>query len=406
MQNSSKRGRGPRAAALMEPVEARQLMSVSASWTEVPISSAAKTADSQLNNYRSFDLRVSVSSGDDWGGANLKATLSSGNFYVPPSSNSNVSQQSLWQFKANVQFDTFVTAPNFTSPVVLGATTGSNTAVFNSNTTDVVWGTLGNFGAGTFTVARLTIKNGSTGSVKGYVTHQGNANDKINIPGLSILGGGTTGGSISGNVFNDANGNLVKDSGEGNVSGRTLYLDTNNNSVKDSSEASTTTDSSGNYKFSNLAAGTYKVREILPSGWVQTVPTSNFGNNATLTSGQNVTGKNFGTRQTTAATGKISGTVFHDFDRDGTRDSGDTGLSGWTVWIDTDNDSVLDSSERRTTTDSSGNYSFGSLAAGSYKIRVVRQSGWVQTTPTNNFGHTITLSSGQQVSGRLTGLDN
>ena len=45
---------------------------------------------------------------------------------------------------------------------------------------------------------------------------------------------------------------------------------------------------------SNLAAGTYKVRIVLMSGFVQTIPTNNFGNNATLTTGQAVTGKNFG----------------------------------------------------------------------------------------------------------------
>jgi hypothetical protein len=395
--------RGP--SVLMEAIEARQLMSVSASWAEVPISSAAKTADSQLSNYRTFDLKVSVSSGDAWVGANMLATLSSGQFYVPASNNSNTAQQPFWSVKPNLEFDTFVTAQNFASPIILGPTTGGGSAVFSSNTMNVVWGTLGSVGAGTYTVARLTIKNGSAGSVKGFVTHKGNANDKINIPALPITGG-TTGGSISGNVFNDANGNLVKDSGEAGVSGRTIYLDTNLNSVKDGGEVSTTTDASGNYKFSNLAAGTYKIREILPSGWVQTTPTSNFGNNATLTSGQNVSGKNFGTRQTTAATGKISGTVFHDFNRNGVRDTGDTGLSGWTVWIDTDLDGVLDSNERRTTTDSSGNYSFGTLAAGTYKIRTVKPSGWVQTTPSNNFGHTVTLSTGQSASGENFGADN
>ena len=51
---------------------------------------------------------------------------------------------------------------------------------------------------------------------------------------------------------------------------------------------------SGNYIFNNLAAGTYKIRIVRASGYTQTTPTNNFGNNATLTSGQKITAKNFG----------------------------------------------------------------------------------------------------------------
>lgn len=106
-------------------------------------------------------------------------------------------------------------------------------------------------------------------------------------------------GSISGQKFNDLNGNGIKNTGEAGMSGWTIYLDTNNNSTLDSGETSATTDSTGNYSFSNLTVGTYRVREVLQSGWQQKLPGSGsaYKYDVTLTSGQNVTGKNFGNQR-------------------------------------------------------------------------------------------------------------
>src|SRR5256885_1220360 len=101
------------------------------SFWSLPQPGAPGPVPAHRSTYRTFDLRVSVSSGDDWAGANLNAKLTSGNFYVPASNNSNSPQQSFWSVAPNLQFDTFVSAPNFNSPVILGASSGSNTAVFN-----------------------------------------------------------------------------------------------------------------------------------------------------------------------------------------------------------------------------------------------------------------------------------
>src|SRR3954463_9943361 len=154
-----------RSQAIFESIESRTFLSVTPSFVEVPISAAAKTADSALNNYKTYNLKVTVGTGDDWSSGDLKATLSSGNFYTPSSSNSNSSQSALWSFKANIEFDTFVTSPNFASPTILGGFNPSGgTSTFNSNTINVSWGDLRSSGAGTFTIARLTISNGAVGS--------------------------------------------------------------------------------------------------------------------------------------------------------------------------------------------------------------------------------------------------
>jgi len=95
---------------------------------------------------------------------------------------------------------------------------------------------------------------------------------------LTVANGGTSianfGDSqtvvITGNVFNDANGNKIKDLTEKGIAGVTVYLDFNNNGQLDSFELKTTTDANGNFKFIE-PFGTYVVREVLPSGKTATL---------------------------------------------------------------------------------------------------------------------------------------
>jgi hypothetical protein len=212
--------------------------------------------------------------------------------------------------------------------------------------------------------------------------------------------------SIAGTVYNDLDGDGVKDTLETGIAGRTVYLDVNNNSKRDTGEKTATTDSAGAYKITGLASGTYKVREVLPTGWTQTAPASNAAISVTVSIGQAVTGKNLFTRPTPAGTASIAGNVFHDFNRNARKDTGDTNLSAWTVYIDLDNDKILDTNERRVITDSSGNYIFNNLAAGTYKVRVVLKTGYVQTFPGSGFAQNITLTSGQKATGKNFGVDN
>src|SRR4051812_17158460 len=102
--------------------------------------------------------------------------------------------------------------------------------------------------------------------------------------------------SIAGRVFNDINANKIKDGSEVGLSGRTVYVDQNNNKKLDASERKVTTDGAGNYKISSLSAGNHLVRQVLPAGWSQTTPSGGLAIHATLTTSQNVTGKNFGAR--------------------------------------------------------------------------------------------------------------
>ena len=206
--------------------------------------------------------------------------------------------------------------------------------------------------------------------------------------------------SIFGNAYNDANGNGTRDTGEAGIAGRTFFLDTNNNGVADSAERSTTTDILGNYAFDALPAGTYVVREVLAGGQKFTNPLTGMLS-VTLGAGANVTGKNFGTAPA-AAGASIGGRVFNDGNGNGSRDSGELGLGLWTVYIDKNNNGVLDTGETKITTDINGNWSFANLIAGTYVVRVVQPAGTATTTPTGG-KFSVTLAAGQVVSNQLFG---
>ena len=215
-----------------------------------------------------------------------------------------------------------------------------------------------------------------------------------------------TRGTITGTIYNDANRSGHREAGEPALGGRQAYLDLNNNSAHEVNEPIASTNAAGTFRFTNLLAGAYKVREILAAGWSQSTPANNVSFNVTVKIGISDYSATFGSYLLGSTNGSISGNVFHDFNRNGARDTGDTGLAGWTVYLDKDNDGILDSNEARVLTDSSGNYIFNNLAAGTYKIRIVRASGYTQTTPTNNFGNNATLTSGQKVTGKNFGADN
>jgi hypothetical protein len=201
-------------------------------------------------------------------------------------------------------------------------------------------------------------------------------------------------GSISGTVYNDANGDRAKQSGEAGIGGITVYNDANNNSKLDAGEITTVTDSSGVYVLSGLGTGSFKVREILQSGWSQTTPTNNYGWTITLAANQHVVGKDFGTRSSTPPiTGSLSGFTFNDNNVNGAFDAGDAKTSGKTVFLDLNGNDKLDSGEKSVVTDTNGNYTFTGLSAGTYHVRRVFPSGYTYSTAPID----VALASGQSI---------
>ena len=83
---------------------------------------------------------------------------------------------------------------------------------------------------------------------------------------------------IHGMVFDDANKNSVRDAGESGIPGVTVYLDLNRNNLLESSEPRTATAADGSYSFlTDLAPGSYVVRELRHSGREHSYPTTTGG---------------------------------------------------------------------------------------------------------------------------------
>jgi hypothetical protein len=78
--------------------------------------------------------------------------------------------------------------------------------------------------------------------------------------------------TISGTKWEDADGNAVRDTGEPSIQGVVVYLDLDDNGELDTGEPWTSTDENGSYVFTEVAPGSWIVREIAPNGYAQTYP--------------------------------------------------------------------------------------------------------------------------------------
>jgi hypothetical protein len=137
----------------------------------------------------------------------------------------------------------------------------------------------------------------------------------------------------------------------------------------------------------------------LQSGWQPTAPTGSY--TITATAGQKITGKNFGDAKIPPLPATISGNVFNDINRDGVKAaSGEPGLSGWRVFLDSNNDGIFQGTETSVLSDVNGNYSF-SIPAGSYHVAEVLQTGWQRTAPAGSYA--ITAVAGQKITGKNFG---
>jgi uncharacterized repeat protein (TIGR01451 family) len=169
--------------------------------------------------------------------------------------------------------------------------------------------------------------------------------------------------SLSGSVYHDVNGNLVRNPGEGlpGVTVTLTGLDDRGNPVS----IVTTTDASGNYTFPNLRPGTYVVTETQPAGIADGGVSA--GSAGGVAGVNTVTGIVLGPG--VAATGydfrenasSLAGSVYVDANNNGVRDPGEQGIAGVTV--------TLSGSQSRTAvTDAQGNYLFAGLPAGTYTV--------------------------------------
>lgn len=307
-----------------------------------------------------------------------------------------------------------------TNAISVNYATANNTATTGSNDYQSASGTL-NF-ASNETSQTISI------TINGDATPEANETFYVNLSNATATTGTVTiadsqgigtitnddvSGIISGSVKADTNNDNV---GDTSLSGITIeLLDSSNNPIDSDPNTSgtqqtlTTTDSSGNYTFSNVTPGSYIVKQTDLTGYNSisdgdstngsddTPTNSNTNDNlipVTITSGETDSGNDFVDEQT----GSIIGTVLIDTNNDNV---GDSPLSGVTIQLFNSGGTTVIAT---TTTATNGSYSFANLAPGNYDVKQTNLSGYEDVSDSDggnlNLISGITVNSGAIASGK------
>ncbi len=191
--------------------------------------------------------------------------------------------------------------------------------------------------------------------------------------------------TLSGKVWRDADRSGTLNGAEVGINAVTITL-SGTDALSVAVSRTTTTNSNGDYSFTDLPAGTFSVVETQPTGFGSSTPNTLSG--IVIAANATSNGYNFGD-----STAQIAGNVFFDRNANGLNDGSDTGIVNVTVTL-TGTDATSVAVNRTTTTDSSGNFSFNDLLApngGGYVV--------TETQPT-------AYSNGQVTAGTAGGTPN
>ncbi len=201
-------------------------------------------------------------------------------------------------------------------------------------------------------------------------------------------------GSIGNRVWEDLNGDGIQDQGEPGLFNVTVEL---YNSISDQLVNTTTTNSTGNYLFSDLTPGDYYVIVTKPdSSWKfspqfqgtdDELDSDVYSNGKTplitIISGQNQLNLDAGLYKYST----IGSLVWTDLNADGIKDENETGLSNVIVHLYSQAGTILDSA----VTDTAGNFNFSSVP-GSYYLEFILPSGYY-ISPNYGTGYNNTANS-------------
>ena len=189
----------------------------------------------------------------------------------------------------------------------------------------------------------------------------------------------TAGGVAGGVVFADLDGDGRQDGGENPVAGVRVYLDLNQNGALDAGEPSAVSGATGAYNLATLAndaAVNLQVAAPLPAGFA--LPSPFAPATLSLTGGAALT-QGVGVRQPGAASGgTVTGFVYGDLNNNGTRDAGENGVGGVTVYLDLDGDGRADVGEPTGRTGGTGGFTLATDQNGNFGIGAVLPPGFVQ----------------------------
>jgi len=204
--------------------------------------------------------------------------------------------------------------------------------------------------------------------------------------------------TVDGVVYDDLDGVGMEIDHDNGVPYVQIYDDLGNVGHYVAGDPTTMANAGGGYVLSGLPAGNNIIRQVIPAGYKQTQPGGGLGYHLTLVPGAEVSNVNFGDQAIATPTAAITGAVFNDANGDDIQDNGETGLASIQVYLDLGNVGYFVTGDPTTTTDASGDYTLTGLAAGSYIVRQVPPKGYVQTSPSNGYGHHVTVAEGQTLS--------
>ncbi len=212
--------------------------------------------------------------------------------------------------------------------------------------------------------------------------------------------------SIAGFVYHDANDDGLFQNTENPIPGTRVTL-TGTDDLGNAVNLFTDTLADGSYYFGNLRPGDYKLTETQPAAYLDGkdtigtpggTTTNDMFSNIVLPAGFDGVQNNFGEVLPPPPKGSIGGKKFLDVTGNGLT-SDDTGFGGVTIYVDLDNDGTKDTNEPSTVTANDGSYAFNDLNPGAYIIREVVPANYIRTAPVMTDKYTITLSTGQTVTG-------
>lgn len=189
--------------------------------------------------------------------------------------------------------------------------------------------------------------------------------------------------SLGDYVWNDENGNGIQDAGETGISGIAVRLYSASNLT--TSIASTVTDGSGYYEFTDIEPGDYVV-EVVPGSFTistkdSTATTDTFDSDVDTISGRTdsftLLADTFDRSidiglQSVTELASVGDLVWNDANNNGIQDSGEEGIGGVQVKLLNSSGTEIASA----TTNADGSYEFTGLLPGDYKIEIAVPAGF------------------------------
>ncbi|MHC4620405.1 MAG: SdrD B-like domain-containing protein [Planctomycetota bacterium] len=200
---------------------------------------------------------------------------------------------------------------------------------------------------------------------------------------------------IRGTKWNDLNADGTRDQNEPVLEGWKIYVDSNENGRWDDGEPYDLTDSGGNYELAGLTGGAHAVAEVNQIDWQQTHPGGDESHTVRIAVGRTIENIDFG--NTLINSGRIRGTIWNDANGNSQYDPCEPYLQGRIVYIDLNNDGVLNAGEPNTVSNENGQYEFAALAPGTYSVATVHECGWHTTMPLFTRHRIISVSNSRDL---------